>query len=196
VIARVAIGVAVTVPGALQPHLTIPTVTLDGSGATPSLRIVVRDPGNTWEHPAGGAVIHVGRTRRMLGVRASTVLPRDSATLTLPVAHVPRGSWSTLVELWYDHHRKKAVWRGRLGYPTPPQTSGHAGLQPKTVVVAAGVPLWAKVLIVVLAGVVLALLVVAFLLYRRRRRDDDPPSHETAPTRLVEPPDAYGDLRA
>jgi hypothetical protein len=198
VIARVAIGVAVTVPGALRPHLTIPPVTLDRSGATPLLRIVVRDPGNTWEHPAGGAVIHVGKQRRMLGVRASTVLPRDSATLTLPVAHIPRGSWSTLVELWYDHHRKKAVWRGDLGYPTPPKTSARPGAQPTAVVVTGGVPLWAKVLIAALSGVVLALLVAAFLLWRRRRRDDDPPSQDSASTgrTLVEPPDAYGDLPA
>jgi hypothetical protein len=199
VIARVAIGVAMTVPGPQRPHLTIPAVTLDTSGKTPLLRIVVRDPGNTWEHPAGGAVIRVGKARRIFGVRSSTVLPRDSATLPLPVAGVPRGGWPTLVELWYDHHRKKAVWRGKLGYPTPPKAASGDSAQRDLVVVGSGVPTWAKALIVGLAGSVLALLLIAFWLYRRRRRDDDPPSEGpavTPATLAAEPPEAYADRHA
>jgi hypothetical protein len=199
VIARVAIGVAVTVPGALRPHLTIPAVTLDTSGTRPLLRIVVRDPGNTWEHPAGGAVIRVGKAHRTFGVRSSTVLPRDSATLPLPVAGIPRGGWPTLVELWYDHHRKKAVWRGRLGYPTPPKASADSNAQRDLVVVGAGVPLWAKALIGGLGGSVLGLLLVAFWLYRRRRGDDGAPPQGpgmTAATPLAESPDAYADRSA
>jgi hypothetical protein len=195
VIARVAIGVAVTVPGALQPHLTIPTVTLDTSGATPLLRIVVRDPGNTWEHPAGGARIRVGKAARSFGVRSSTVLPRDSARLPLPMAGVPRGSWPTEVVLWYDHHRKKAVWRGKLGYPMPPKASGQSA-ERELVVVPQGLPLWAKMLIAGLAGSVLALGLLIFWFYRRRRRDDDPPSEgpAIAAAAVAAPPsDAYGD---
>jgi len=198
VIARVAIGVAVTVPGAQRPHLAIPTVTLDTSGATPLLRIVVHNPGNTWEHPAGGARIRVGKALRTFGVRASTLLPRDSATLPLPVAGVPRGGWPTEVELWYDHHRKKAVWRGKLGYPTPPKASGeHA--QRELVAVSAGLPLWAKLLIAGLAGSLVLLALLAFWLLRRSRRDGDGQSQGqavAATTLVARPAEADGDGRS
>jgi hypothetical protein len=172
VVARVAIGVAVTVRGRLQPRLTIPAVRLDTRSSVPVLRIVVRDRGNTWEHPAGGAQIQFRGNVRSFGVRSSTVLPGDSATLPLPVEHVSRGSWPTLVELWYDHHRKRAVWRGELGYPAPHQAASVDGGSTPTVI-ASVLPLWAKLLFAALALTVALLVLLLLVLYRRRRRDDE-----------------------
>lgn len=172
VVARVAIGVAVTVRGRLQPRLTIPAVRLDTSSPIPVLRIVVRDRGNTWEHPAGGAQIEWRGKMHRFGVRSSTVLPGDSATLPLPAEHVSRGSWPTLVELWYDHHRKRAVWRGELHYPAPRQAASVEGGGAVTII-APGLPLWAKLLLAALALTVALLGLLLLVMYRRRRHEND-----------------------
>jgi hypothetical protein len=196
VIARVAIGVAVTVPGRLRPRLTIPTVTLDTSGTTPLLRVVVRNPGNTWEHPIGGAHIHEGQKVRSFGVRSGTVLPGDSATLALPVSGISRGSRPTEVVLWYDHRHEKAVWRGRLGYPTPAEAGG-AGARGEVVAAAPGVPTWAKLVIAALAVLVLGLaLLLALLLYRRRRGDEDVPAEDPVAALIPDQRDACAERRA
>lgn len=195
VVARVAIGVAVSVPGALRPGLAIPAVKLDRSGAVPVLRIAVRNPGNTWEHPDGGARISVGGTTRTFGVRASTVLAGDSATLPLPVARVPLGRWPTEVVLWYHDHRKKAVWRGWIGYPKPaPKPNAHR-VQQVVVQRASQLPRWVEIVILALAALVVGLGFLAFVLYKRRRRDNDDDDRIT--TRgagaLVAPADVSGD---
>jgi hypothetical protein len=194
VIARVAIGVAVTVPGKLTPHLTVPAVTLDTSGATPLLRVVVRNPGNTWEHPVGGARINDGKKVRSFGVRSSTVLPGDSATLSLPVSGVSRGSRPTEVVLWYAHRHKQVVWRGSLGYPTPPKGSA-AGARAEVGAGSTGVPMWARLVIAALAGLVLVLALVAILLYRRRRKDVGLPAQDPVTALIAEQRDAFAERR-
>lgn len=167
---RVGIGVAVRVPGLLHPLLTIPTVTLDVSEGTPLLRIVEHDGGNTWEHPAGGALISTSGARTIrFGTSSSTILPGDSAKLTLPVAGTSKGSHPTEVILWYAHNTKKAVWRGVISYPS----STAPGTGPSKVVHQSSVPAWIIILAVILALMVLLLLVLLFALLRKRRDDDD-----------------------
>ena len=127
----VGIGVAVVVPGPLKPLITVPSVTLVVDGVTPLLEIVEHNGGNTWEHPAGGAVIgRPGAHPAKFGVSSSTVLPGDSATLTLPVVGAPRGPSPTTVVLWYAHDTKKAVWQGVLSYPKSTAPAGTHGARP------------------------------------------------------------------
>jgi hypothetical protein len=171
VVARVAIGVAVTVPGPRKPRIDIPHVTLDAAGGTPVLRVIVRNSGNTWEHPEGGAVIRSGGTDRRFGARLSTVLAGDSATLSLPVAGVSRGDHQTVVTLWYDHRRRRAVWRGTIEYPKAAAAAGPSSAGPQIVVVPGGAPGWVRAVIAALGALVALLAGVLVLVFWRRRRD-------------------------
>jgi len=185
VLTSVGIGVAIRVPGPLRPLITIPQVTLVVKGGTPLLEITEHDGGNTWEHPAGGAIISNGAGARAsrLGVQSNTVLPTDSATLTLPVAGVSKGTHPTEVILYYDHDRRKAIWRGTVTYPL----SQAASAQGRTVVVTSTTPTWVIALASVLgaATVVLATLLLIFL--RRRRKQDAAPAAAPAPEPEPEP---------
>jgi hypothetical protein len=106
-------------------------------------------------------------------IRSNTVLPHDSATLPLPIGPIAHGTWPTEVDLWYDHHRKEAVWRGEISYPKPTSAEEPGGSTFISVPTpSAGLPLWTKLLIGALGGLSLALgLFVLFLLARRRRRE-------------------------
>jgi hypothetical protein len=171
VVAHVAIGVAVTVPGPLTPRLTIPTVKLERTSPAAILNVHEHDAGNTWEHPAGRVLIRTGQRLRELPLRSSTILPRGDATLPLVVGTIPEGTWPTEVDLWYDHHLKEAVWRGEIGYPKP--TRGQADGQGE-VTTGSGLPGWVIPLIAGLVAVCLILaLVLLILLYKRRRREQD-----------------------
>jgi cbb3-type cytochrome oxidase subunit 3 len=168
-------------------------VTLDVSEHTPLLRIVERDDGNTWEHSAGGALISTpGEHTVRLGVSSSTILPADSATLTVPVAGTSKGTHPTEVILWYAHDKRKAIWRGMLDYPNsirPAKTTG-------TVIVhGSNIPTWIIILAVVLGLIVLLLLLLLLLLFallRKRRKENDnetarqSPQHEAASSSPIE----------
>ncbi len=167
----VGIGVAVRVPGALRPDLTIPTVTLDTSEHTPRLHVVEHDSGNTWEHPAGGAIIHTSGAHPLkFGTSSSTILPGDSATLTVPVLGTKKGRHPTEVLLHYDHFTKVAVWRGVLDYPT--SVAARRPGEP-AVVHRSSIPTW-LVILAVLLGLAVLLLLVALLVLLRRRRGQGP----------------------
>jgi hypothetical protein len=182
---RVAIGVAVTVPGPLRPQLEIPSVTLDLDGGTPQLRVRVRNSGNTWEHPAGGARVQVESTTRSFGVRSSTILAGDVAELPLPIEGVQRGRWHTRVLLNYGHDQT-TVWEGDLNYPTPRQPSAAPGGSSDIAGVAASLPAWVIASLATLACVVIVLLVLLIAMFRRRRatprRGRHRPATATDPT--------------
>jgi hypothetical protein len=172
----VGIGVAVVVPGPLKPLITIPSVTLEVNGGAPLLEIVEHDGGNTWEHPAGGAVISAtGVPPGRFGVSSSTVLPGGSATLTLPVAGAPRGARPTTVTLWYAHNTKKAIWAGVLSYPrSMAAPAGHGAT--RVVITTTRVPTWVVYVAVLLGAAVLVLVAALAVILRGRRRghgDDD-----------------------
>jgi len=170
--ARVALGVAVVVPGRQNPGLAIQSVRLDVHASVPMLYVTVRNTGNTWEHPAGGAVITADGTNRAFGIRASTVLAGDTAVLPLPAPGVARGSWTTRIELQYGDHQV-AAWHGRLSFPTPRSAAAGttAGSTAGSSERSHAVPGWLYAVVVALGGLVL-LLVVALLLVVRRRRGD------------------------
>jgi hypothetical protein len=192
VVAHVAIGVAVRVPGPLTPALSIPSVRLDAQPEGAILHVSEQNSGNTWEHPVGTVTIMskagwatlaaapgkqadpvTAPFPQTFSIRSNTVLPHDSATLPLSIGPIAHGTWPTEVHLWYDHHRKEAVWRGTISYPkpSPGEASGGATFisvpPPST-----GLPVWAKFVIGALGGVSVALAAfVLFLLARRRRRE-------------------------
>ena len=171
VAARVAIGVAVIVSGSLHAMLTIPSVTLDISTAPPRLQVHVRNLGNTWEHPTGGARIRVRSGTRGFGVRSNTILARDEAVLPLPVEGVQRGNWTTDVVLSYGDHQR-AVWHGELEYPTPPITA-RGQSQSSALTAAQALPAWVLGVIATLGLLVIVLAVVLVAVFRKRRRDGD-----------------------
>lgn len=175
VLARVDLGVAVTVPGPQYPALSIPTVTAPASGVAgmQQLSVVESNSGNTWEHPVGRALIGVGSKQPSFKLASNTVLPGDHATLSLGVGGVPQGLHPVEVDLWYDHHRREAIWRGKLNFGAVAKVTGH-GSQ-RTVVEPATLPGWAKKALIALGALALLQLLSFFLLgwRRRRRRDDD-----------------------
>ncbi|HTW08947.1 MAG TPA: hypothetical protein VME46_15640, partial [Acidimicrobiales bacterium] len=167
----VGIGVAVVVPGPLSPLISIPSVMFDTANGIPLLHITERNAGNTWEHPAGGAMITAGPAHVLrFGVSSSTVLPGGSATLTLPVLGTPYGRHVTTVILWYAHDTKKALWTGVINYPESRAAvpSPH-GTQ--VVVTTVEAPRWVIALAITLGAVVVVLVLVLLLLVFRRRRD-------------------------
>ncbi len=170
----VGIGVAVRVPGPLRPSITIASVTLALDGGTPLLHIVERNTGNSWEHPAGGALIAAaphGRALR-LGLSSSTLLPGDSATLTLPVVGATRGAHQTSISLWYANDTKKATWKGLLAYPGSTAPAARPRTGPSQVVITTSqTPTWVVALAAGLGVAVVALLLLLAITLRRRRQD-------------------------
>ena len=184
----VGIGVAVRVPGPLHRRLTIASVSLDSSGATPLLVVVEHNAGNAWEHPAGGAVFrNTSGAASRFGMRSRTVLPGDSAALTLPVNGLRAGSHPTTVTLWYDNRTKRAVWRGTLDIPFSTTPGSHPAPH-QVVIVTSRTPGWIIVLAAGLTGAV-ALLLTALLVVMLRRLHGTTLS---VPTRSA-PPDERSD---
>ena len=168
VVAHVAIGVAIRIPGPLKPELTIPWVRFDRNAPIDVLNITERDGGNTWEHPRGRVLVTTEGTRHSYPIQSRTVLPRDAATLPVVITAVPHGTWPTEVDLRYDHNRKLAVWRGMIGYPKPSTaTVPGSPVGP----VRSGLPQW-EILVIAflggLSGVLAGMLPIA--LSKRRRR--------------------------
>jgi hypothetical protein len=183
VITRVAIGVAVTVPGQLRPHLMIPTVSLAAGtdvGAS-VLEVTETDGGNTWEHPVGTATIDVRGRSVTVPVKSDTVLPGGRATIAASTGSIPAGTHPARVVLWYDEHRKFAVWEGGLHFAAPPTVKrvGNriivtAPARVLTRPARAELPLWMIGLLVIVGILSLSLCILVLLLLFRRRRHDDP----------------------
>lgn len=170
VAARVAIGVAVIVPGPLRPRLEIPAVTLDLGSGTPQLQVHVRNSGNTWEHPAGGARVRVSSGTSSFGVRSNTILAGDVAVLPLPVEGVQRGRWHTKVVLDYGDDQQ-AVWQGDLDYPAPPaRPDGDQASD--ALPTDMGIPGWVFAVIGALGLLVVALVAVVVAMLRKRRAEE------------------------
>ncbi len=176
VVARVAIGVAITIPGSLVPRLSVPQVLLSTATVPPSLQVVVANTGNTWIHPRGHLrlTLHSGTTT--VALRAATVLPGSNASIDVPVGQLPPGPHQVSVDLPYGPGRA-ANWQGTINFPsssdTPPPWPGTA----TTIITEPTVPRWIVVLLVALAAALLLLgATVAFILLRRRRHGE----HEDA----------------
>jgi hypothetical protein len=177
VVARVALGVAVTVPGPQDPEFLITGVRITGSDVQgqPIVAVTEFDGGNTWDRPAGTITIDApaGKTAaRGLALTSATVLPGDSATLSLAISGVSGGRHTVHVVLGYDNKRKQAVWTGSLVFPT---AAGLLHVGNSTVVSVtgsrSGIPTWLIGVIAALGTLVLFLLsALLFLLTRRRRR--------------------------
>ena len=112
---QVAVGVAIRVPGRLQPALAVPSVRLEARSRA-SVAVTEQDLGNTWEHPAGQLRITSGRVIQTFDLHSATILPGQSATLAVPVSGVRPGRWPTVVDLWYAAHTKLARWQGMISY--------------------------------------------------------------------------------
>ena len=109
-----------------------------------------------------------GRALRV-GVTSSTVLPGGTATLTVPLYRVYRGTHPTKVILWYSNDKKKALWRGVVNYPKT--VTAPTGTR-EIVIAKPQLPLWIVAVAAGLGGTVLILLLTLLLLLRRRRRVD------------------------
>lgn len=183
---NVGIGVAVRVPGPLRPRLTIPAVTVSPNGGTPLIEVVERNGGNTWEHPAGGVVISGGESggNVRLGISSNTVLPADSATLSVPAVGTLKGSHPVEVVLWYAKKTKRAIWRGRLTFPESVAPAPRSADGTPVVITHARTPGWVVALLGALAAVALLLLalVVLLLVVPRRRRQREEAESDRTPT--------------
>ncbi|HMD44793.1 MAG TPA: hypothetical protein VKG43_01440 [Acidimicrobiales bacterium] len=175
VVARVAIGVAITVPGSLHPLLTIPAVTLAPGGLLVSdLDVTAANAGNTWERPRGGITVTYDRGDHQVPVRSSTILPGDRATVSVPVGRIPGGPHPVVVALAYDGGAKTAYWRGVIAFPTPPVVRvGHGTI---TLVTPSSLPAWAVIAMIVMGALLALLLALLLVFLARRRRDTEPPA--------------------
>ncbi|HTW99045.1 MAG TPA: DUF916 domain-containing protein [Acidimicrobiales bacterium] len=194
IVTRVAIGVAITLPGGLVPKLSVPAVTLSTASTPPSLQVTVANSGNTWIHPSGHLAVQLGHTTVAAGggdpssmsrtttvaLRAATVLPGDRAQLDVPVGQLPPGEHVVTVEIPYGRSGAVASWQGAIDFPA---TSAVAPERPGTttrIITQPTLPRWVVYLVI---GLALALLVLAgitlrFVLRRNRsatgRRDAAP----------------------
>jgi hypothetical protein len=198
VVARVAIGVAITVPGALRSRLLISSVTVSPAGlAASNVDVTVRNTGNTWAHPKGTLTVALPGPDRSEPVSMGTVLPGDDATLSVAERSVPGGRQRVDITLNYDHGVGPATWRGALNFPHPPVTYARGGTI--TIVASSGLPTWATALLIGLAVVVVVFAGFLLLFWRRGQRREQaadgplpgpppPDSHELSPPPVGYPP--------
>ena len=167
--ARVAIGVAVTVTGSLQPLMVISSVQLESAGLVSStIAVTVHNTGNTWVHPKGTVAVAVAGTDKSADVSSGTVLPGDTANLSTPESSVPGGLHHVVVSLDYADGVAPATWSGELRFPQPPVVHVNGGTI--TVVTPSGLPKWAVALLIGLVAVIVGLTVALLVVWRRRRR--------------------------
>jgi hypothetical protein len=182
VVARVAIGVAITIPGKLSPGLRVPDVLLSRTTVPPSLEVVVANDGNTWIHPAGRLVVELKPRSATVPLRSATVLPGGHASLAVPVGRLTPGPHEVLVDIPYGRGLV-ARWRGTIDFPA---TSAVAPARPGTTTITvteSKVPPWALALIAVLLVALLALAgVIVAVALRRRRVAPHPPEPGGAPS--------------
>jgi hypothetical protein len=186
IVTRVAIGVAVTVPGALLPKLSVPAVVLSSTSSPPSLQVTVANSGNTWIHPAGHVKVTLGAAQQdaaprstTVELRAATVLPGGQADLDVPVGQLPPGPHVVTVEIPYAKTKDGvARWTGTIEFPA---ASALAPARPGTttrIVTQATVPTWVIALVV---GLAVALLVLATVTLRIMMRRSRGPAREGGP---------------
>ncbi len=171
VVARVAIGVAITVPGPLVPRLSVPNVLLSNGTVPPSLQVVVANSGNTWIHPAGHLALSLRSGTATVTLRGATVLPGGQASIDVPVGSLTPGPHQVSVVLPYAPGRA-AHWEGTIDFPStaavPPAKPGTT----TTIVTVSTVPRWLLVLVIgLLAALVLMAAGVVAVVLRRRHRD-------------------------
>lgn len=161
---RVAIGVAVTVPGAMRSAVTIPEVTSRIVGPDVQLDVHERNDGVTWEHPHGSIVVRTSQRTLRIPVRSNTVLPDGEAVLVVAASDVPGGSWPVQVRLVYDRSRV-ATWSGTLDF-SPPQVARDGDV----LTITSAPPTWMYIALGVAAALLALALVAVVVLWRRRVR--------------------------
>lgn len=170
IVARVTVGVAVTVGSLAQMRtlLRIPGVSGQDIGPTARLDIVLANTGQTFTHGTGQASCTAAGRRHSFAVYASTVLPHDQAVIAVNAPGLPEGAtMPCTVRIGYGDGLIVS-WAGLVTVPAPPHTRiVHTGPGAYSVVPEGGIPPWAVALLVV--GV-LVLAAVAVLLLRMRRR--------------------------
>jgi len=170
IVDRVAIGLAITVPGALRPKLVISSVQVVSGGLVAnSIDMTVRNTGNTWVHPKGTVSVALPPWNRE-GISCGTVLPGNTALLSAPEQSIPGGPHLVAITLNYADGVPPATWQGYLSFPQPAVVHVRGGTI--TVVVSAGLPEWAEILLIGLGAAVFVLAGLLFFWRRRRPRDD------------------------
>jgi len=173
--------VAITLPGALAPRLVISAVTLAPAGlAASTIDVTVRNTGNTWVHPKGTVTVALPGSNRSEAVASGTVLPGDGAALSVPERSVSRGRHRVDITLSYAEGVAPATWQGNLSFPQPPVVHVNGGTI--TIVASSGLPAWAIILLIGLAGAVLELGVFLFFGRRRRRLEGAAGGFDPRPT--------------
>jgi hypothetical protein len=164
VVAVVALGVAVTVPGALRPAMEVAEVRVTAAGAQgmPTMLVTERNSGNTWERAKVQVEVTAGGTPHRFAADSATVLPGNSAVLSLPVSGVPAGSHRTRVTLTYGNGAR-AVFDQVVAFPAQLRASVD---ESGNVTLTTGVPRWVYWVLGGLAASVLVLLAGLLVLLR------------------------------
>ncbi len=169
IVPRVAIGVAITVPGRLAPGLAITGVHMVGNTSPPALAVAVRNDGNTWIHPHGTLSIAVGNASGSVRFRMGTVLPGNSAQTPLQVGSLEPGPHPVRVEIPYGSG-SVATWSGTIDFPSISRAPLPRAGVVRTIVTRPSVPTWLVAVVAVLVALVAALGVALVMLMLRRRR--------------------------
>jgi LPXTG-motif cell wall-anchored protein len=169
VMEMVTIGVAVTVGdlSAMRTRLRIAAVQGSAIGQLARLNIRLGNTGQTFSRAAGTASCAAGGRQRTYSVRAGTILPGDSALITVNTPGLPLGATvPCVIHVGYGSGQA-ARWAGAVSVPGSLAVRyAHTGDGVYAQLPQSGIPVWGIALI----GIGSALLAgVGVLLYRQRR---------------------------
>jgi len=172
VIEQVTVGVAITVGplARMRTRLAIRGVSGTAVGPTARLDIVLENTGQTFARAAVRAFCTADGKRYSFAVNASTILPRDQATIAVNAPGLPMGATAPCtVRVGYGNGlASTATWSGLVTLPAPTHTRiVHTGAGAYSVIPPAGISPWAIALFIV-GGLILVTVVVLLIAMRRR----------------------------
>jgi hypothetical protein len=181
VIEQVTVGVAITVGplARMRTRLAIRGVSGTAVGPTARLDIVLKNTGQTFARAAVRSFCTADGERYSFAVNASTILPRDQATIAVNAPGLRMGATPPCtVRVGYGNGlASTATWSGLVTLPAPTHTRiVHTGAGAYSVIPPAGIPPWAIALFIV-GGLILLSLWAVLLRRARNRRRDNPDSH-------------------
>jgi len=168
---QVNVGVAITVGSLSQlvSRLLISAVSTSSIGTTPRLLVHERNVGQTFVHAKGAAVCTANGGRYWFSVVSETVLPGDTAVLTVNAPGLPGGKTASCTVKLNSATGGSAAWRGTVHVPKLTSTPVvHTAPGVYTALPKKTTPWWAFALVGIGAAAVVLLGVLVVVVLRRK----------------------------